>query len=148
MTLQLPSGLVYFAVIIGLLTPFIACWWTYWIGSKQQDRTLIDAMRDSMEKSINTCLKAADITAEVTRGVQANTKHVYQAFEDSVAALIEMDPSKTIERMAHQALDRSMPGRKDASGRNGHVKRNISAANQESVESSGRPPGVKLPSEM
>lgn len=148
MTLQLPDGLVYIMVIIGLASPFIACWWTYWIGSKQQDRTLIDAMRASMEKSVDTCLNAANLAADVTKGIQENSKPVYRALEDSVAALIELDPSKTIERLAHQAIERSGLPRNDAPGRNGQHRKITSAANQETVEPSGRPPGVKLPSEM
>ena len=136
MDVQVPLRILIFgAVFVGAVA-----WWTYYLSRKatQVNREMADLLREVSKESVDTCVKAANVTAETAKGILEHTRPLASIIEQMGGVLISRDPSNMLERIIHRQMDHSLS---DANGR-------LTATEDDAETPSARPYGVKLPSEM
>ncbi len=146
MTIELPQGVVSFAVIAAFLTLPAVAWWTWYLSRKvgQANLDLVKELRDMCAKSVDTTIKAANVSADVAKGILESTKPLLKVIEDMGGVVITRDPTNVMERMFNRL---SVVG-PDANGRAEHKYPPIPTAAAATQPDTKRPKGVKLPSEM
>lgn len=140
---MVPVSWAIFAVVVIAL----ACWWTYFLVRRTQEPTkeLLTTVRESCKEAVDVAVKAANCTAEVSKGILANSTPIVELVKQMGGVLISRDPTPTMERI----INRLSPAPPGANGHGPELPFVRPSAAAETTDITGRKPkGVKLPSEM